>query len=184
MKLSPETKKQFAGSLLVSLSILCCIFGYIGWSTEGEVSDIQTPTIRDYSFFSNEPIPSELSNFFITSQLKLNWESEEIYVVIVDEDEKNSCPVKAAVMEGSTPGGSCSSTDQDILAGGAAFGPDTGITWEVEQGPHFVGLGSRVDTLSSNADVTIGYEVHIRASFALYFIIFLVGIGGAVMWWD
>jgi hypothetical protein len=184
MRLLPETKKQFAGSILVSLSILCCIFGYIGWSTGGEVSDIQTPTIRDYSFFSNEPIPSELSNMLITSQLKLTWDSEEIYVVIVDEDEKNSCPVEAAFMEGATPGGSCSSTDQDILAGGAAFGPDKGITWVVEQGPHYVGLGSRVDTLSSNADVTIGYEVHIRASFALYFIIFLVGIGGVVMWWD
>lgn len=180
----PETKKQLAGSILVILSVMSCMLGFLGWSTEGEVSDIQTPTIRDYSFFSSEPLPSELSNMLLTSQLKLMWDSEEIYVVIVDEDEKNSCPVEAAIIEGAKPGGQCSSTDQDILAGGAAFGPDEGITWEVEQGSHYVGIGSRVDTLSSDQDVTIDYEVHIRASFALYFIIFLLGIGGAVMWWD
>jgi hypothetical protein len=180
----PESKKQIVGSVLVGLSVMLCIFGYLGWDAEGQVSDIATPTVRDYSFFSDEPLPSELSNMLFTSQLRLTWDNDDIYVVIVDESEKNSCPVQAAFIEGATPGGPCSSTDQDIIAGGAAFGPTDGITWDVESGSHYVGLGSRIDNLPSDADVTLDYNVNIRASFAFYFIIFLLGIGGSVLWWD
>ena len=90
MLTKPESKKQIVGSILVGLSVLLCIFGYMGWDTEGQVSDITTPTVRDYSFFSDEPLPSELSNMLFTSQLSLTWDNDDIYVVIVDESEKNS----------------------------------------------------------------------------------------------
>ena len=180
----PQNTKQYAGCALIIIGFIAGIVGFVGFSIEGEVNDISPPHVPDYSFFSEEPLPSSLSNMFITSNLKMTWTNEDIYVVIVDEQEKSSCPVEEAVMQSLSPAGPCSSKDQDIIAGGAGYNGEEGFSWQVEPGEHYVGLGSKFSGLDSNENVDLHYDVHLRGSFAFYFIVFIFIVSGGVMWWD
>ena len=76
----------------------------------------------------------------------------------------------------------CGVYDADVLVSGDDG--KTGITWDVESGTHFAGIGTVSEAPPAGTEVNMAYEVNLRAGFASYFLFALIGIAGSVFFWD
>lgn len=161
---------------LVALAVVLGLVGSIGFVLEGEVNDIPTPNVPERTFFSDEPLPENGLSTFISASLTLTWDRDDIYVVIVDEDEKKTCEANPPGLfnEGSTT--ACTPYDADVLAAGTDG--SKGLTWDVAPGVHFAGIGTVGETLPAGAEVNMNYEVHLQAGFVAYFLFALLGVAG------
>ena len=169
-------KQEMIGYALVALSLVLVVLGSIGFTTTGEVNDLPTPNVPEKTFFGDEPIPENGFSTFITAKLTLTWDRNDIYVVIVDDDEKKTCESQPPGLfnEGSTT--SCTPYDADVLAAGN--NGEEGLSWEVQPGVHYAGIGTVDDALPEGTEVNMDYSVHLQAGFATYFLFALVGVGG------
>jgi hypothetical protein len=168
-------KQEKLGYGLVALSLVLVVLGSIGFTMTGEINDLPTPNTPG-TFFGDDPIPDNGLSTFITAELTLTWDRDDIYVVIVDEDEKKSCesPPPGLFNEGSTT--ACTPYDADVLAAGN--NGDEGLVWDVQPGVHYAGIGSVEDRLPAGTQVNMSYAVHLQAGFVSYFLFALVGVGG------
>ena len=169
-------KQEKVGYGLVALSLVLVVLGSIGFTTTGEITDLPTPNVPEKTFFGDDPIPENGLSTFITAELTLTWDRNDIYVVIVDEDEKKSCESQPPGLfnEGSTT--ACTPYDADVLAAGN--NGEEGLTWDVQPGVHYAGIGSVEGELPAGTQVNMFYDVHLQAGFVTYFLFALVGIGG------
>ena len=169
-------KQEKVGYGLVALSLVLVVVGSVGFTTTGEINDLPTPNAPGKTFFGDEPIPENGFSTFITAELTLTWDRNDIYVVIVDEDEKSRCesPPPGLFNEGTTT--ACTPYDADVLAAGN--NGDEGLVWDVQPGVHYAGIGSVEDRLPAGTQVNMVYAVHLQAGFVSYFLFALVGIGG------
>ncbi len=169
-------KQEKVGYGLVALSLVLVVAGSVGFTTTGEINDLPTPNAPGKTFFGDEPIPENGFSTFITAELTLTWDRNDIYVVIVDEDEKSRCesPPPGLFNEGTTT--ACTPYDADVLAAGN--NGDEGLVWDVQPGVHYAGIGSVEDRLPAGTQVNMVYAVHLQAGFVSYFLFALVGIGG------
>ena len=169
-------KQEKVGYGLVALSLVLVVLGSIGFTTTGEITDLPTPNVPEKTFFGDDPIPENGLSTFIAAELTLTWDRNDIYVVIVDEDEKKSCESQPPGLfnEGSTT--ACTPYDADVLAAGN--NGEEGLTWDVEPGVHYAGIGTVQNTLPAGTQVNISYAVHLQAGFVTYFLFAWVGIGG------
>jgi hypothetical protein len=169
-------KQEKLGYGLVALSLVLVVLGSIGFTMTGEINDLPTPNTPGKTFFGDDPIPENGLSTFITAELTLTWDRDDIYVVIVDEDEKKSCesPPPGLFNEGSTT--ACTPYDADVLAAGN--NGDEGLVWDVQPGVHYAGIGSVEDRLPAGTQVNMSYAVHLQAGFVSYFLFALVGVGG------
>ena len=169
-------KQEKVGYGLVALSLVLVVLGSIGFTTTGEITDLPTPNVPEKTFFGDDPIPENGLSTFIAAELTLTWDRNDIYVVIVDEDEKKSCESQPPGLfnEGSTT--ACTPYDADVLAAGN--NGEEGLTWDVEPGVHYAGIGTVQNTLPAGTQVNMSYAVHLQAGFVSYFLFALVGIGG------
>ena len=76
---------------LTGLAILFLIAGMIGFTFEGEVEGVPTPNAPNQAFFSDEPLPSNPLVGLLSTELTLTWDRDDVWIGIVDEDEKNRC---------------------------------------------------------------------------------------------
>jgi len=169
-------KQEKIGYALVGLSLVLLALGSIGFTTTGEVNDLPTPNVPEKTFFGEEPIPENGLSTFITAELTLTWDRNDIYVVIVDEDEKKTCESQPPGLfnEGTTT--ACTPYDADVLAAGN--NGEEGLSWEVQPGVHYAGIGTVGDALPEGTEVNMAYSVHLQAGFATYFLFALMGVGG------
>ncbi len=169
-------KQEKLGYGLVALSLVLVVLGSIGFTTTGEINDLPTPNTPGKTFFGDDPIPENGLSTFITAELTLTWDRDDIYVVIVDEDEKKTCESQPPGLfnEGSTT--ACTPYDADVLAAGN--NGDEGLVWDVQPGVHYAGIGSVEDRLPAGTQVNMSYAVHLQAGFVSYFLFALVGVGG------
>ncbi|MFZ8906726.1 MAG: hypothetical protein ACO2Y2_05145 [Poseidonia sp.] len=169
-------KQEKIGYALVALSLVLVALGSIGFTTTGEVNDLPTPNVPEKTFFGDEPIPENGLSTFITAELTLTWDRNDIYVVIVDEDEKKTCESQPPGLfnEGTTT--ACTPYDADVLAAGN--NGEDGLSWEVQPGVHYAGIGTVGDALPEGTEVNMAYSVHLQAGFATYFLFALMGVGG------
>ena len=84
-------KQENIGYAVVVVAVLLCLLGTIGLRLDGEVNDIPTPNVPERTFFADEPLPEQAFGAVISATLTLNWDRDDIYVVIAGEDEKKSC---------------------------------------------------------------------------------------------
>lgn len=171
-------KQDKIGYGLVVVSVLLMLAGTVGFTLEGEVNDVPTPTVPNRTFFADEPLPEHTLGIFVTATLTLTWDRGDIYVVIAGEDEKKACESvpPGLINEGSTS--SCKPFDNDVIAGGNDG--EVGLEWKVEDGVYFAGIGTTSTTqgLPEGTEVNLDYSVDLQAGFASYFIFALIGVGG------
>ncbi len=169
-------KQEKIGYGLVGAAVVLVLLGTVGFTLEGEVNDVPTPNVPEKTFFGDDALPGNGLSLIIAAELTLNWDRDDIYVVIVDEEEKNRCESLPTGLfnEGSTT--ACTPYDADVLAAGSDG--EAGFSWVVESGVHFAGIGTVDDGLPAGTDVTLTYSVHVQASFVAYFLFALVGVGG------
>ncbi len=169
-------KQEKIGYGLVVIAIVFLFLGSVGFTTTGEVNDITTPNVPERTFFADDPLPENGFTTFISATVTLTWDRDDIYVVIAEEDEKKRCESEPTGIfnEGTTM--ACGPYDSDVLAGGTDG--EAGLTWDVESGVHYAGIGKVDASVPSGVDVNMSYSVHFQAGFATYFFFALVGIGG------
>ncbi len=169
-------KQEKVGYGMVAVAVLLTLGGSIGFVMDGEVNDIPTPNAPERTFFGDEPLPENGLSTFISARLTLTWDRDDIYVVIVDEDEKKTCeaPPPGLLNQGSTT--ACTPYDADVRAAGTDG--SEGLNWDVEPGVHFAGIGTVGQTLPEGTEVNMFYEVHLQAGFVSYFLFALLGVGG------
>ena len=81
-------KQEKIGYGLVGVALLLVVLGSIGFTSTGEVNDVPTPNFPERTFFADEPLPENGLTTFISATVTLTWDRDDIYVVIVEEDEK------------------------------------------------------------------------------------------------
>lgn len=170
-------KQENIGYTVVVVAVLLCLLGTIGLRLDGEVNDIPTPNVPERTFFADEPLPEQAFGAVISATLTLNWDRDDIYVVIAGEDEKKSCESLPPGLfnEGSTT--ACTPYDADVVAGGDDG--EAGLVWEVDSGVHYAGIGTMTQGgLPDGTEVNLTYVVHLQAGFGAYFLFALIGVGG------
>jgi len=171
-------RKHVIGLSLASLSLTLCLVGLIGFTFEGSVTDIPTPNTPDRTYFSDEPLPQNSLAPFVVANVKFTWDRDDIYVVIVDADEKADCESTPEGLGGFGSSTACSSSDPDIVAGGADSNGDDGIEWQIESGEYYVGMGNIFSNIPEGTQVSIDYQVHLKGSFVMYFVCIILGFAG------
>ncbi|MDA7463690.1 hypothetical protein N9M83_03105 [Candidatus Poseidonia alphae] len=168
-------RQERIGYSMMGAALILVLAGTVGFTVEGTTS-IDVVTTGGKTVFSNEALPEHSLGAIVTADLTLNWDRDDIYVVIVDEDEKLRCE-SSGVLGGFETGSSCTANDADVIAVG--MDGTEGLQWTVAPGIHYAGLGTLPGAPSfSSSEVMFDYEVHLHASFGLYFLFFLLGIAG------
>ena len=167
-------KQEKIGYGVLVVVLLLFIVGTVGYTIEGEVNDVPTPNAPQKTFFADEPLPEQTLRTLVSATLTLTWDRDDAYVVIADEDEKNTCTSLPTGLFPNSEG--CGPTDSDVVAGG--MDGQEGLTWDVEAGVYFAGVGTNTEGLPQGSEVNIFYEVHIKADFVTYFILALIAAAG------
>ena len=55
---------------------------------------------------------------------------------------------------------------------------EEGLTWDVESGVYYAGIGTAEESFPGGVEVDISYSVHLQAGFVSYFLFALLGAGG------
>jgi hypothetical protein len=169
-------KQEKIGYGLVVLAGLLMVAGSLGFVIEGEVNEVPTPNVPERTFFADEPLPENGLRTFISASLTLKWDRDDIYVVIVDEDKKNTCDATPPGLFNAGSPTACTAYDGDALAGGDDG--SKGLSWDVQPGVHYVGLGTEGEALPAGTEVNVFYEVQLQAGFVAYFLFALLGMAG------
>ena len=169
-------KQQKIGYGMVVVAVLLGLVGTVGFVLEGQVNDVPTPNVPERTFFGDEPLPENGLTAFVSASLTLTWDRDDIYVVIVDEDERNTCDATPPALTNPALSKACTPYDGDIIASGTDG--SEGLTWDVEAGVYFAGIGTFGDSMPEGTEVNMNYEVHLRAGFVAYFLFALLGMAG------
>lgn len=168
-------RQERIGYSMMGAALLLVLAGSVGFTVEGTTS-IDVVTTGGKTVFANEALPEHSLGAIVTADLTLNWDREDIYVVIVEEEEKLRCE-SAGTLGGFETGSSCTANDADVIV--VSTDGTEGLQWTVEPGIHYAGLGTVPGAPSfSSSEVMFDYDVHLYASFGLYFFFFLLGIAG------
>ena len=170
------------GVAFTSFAVVFLVGGMIGFTFEGEVEGAPTPNAPNQAFFSEEPLPSNPLIGILSTELTLTWDRDDVWIGIVDEDEKNRCEdVPSSFFSG---GLGCDGVSTNFAAGSADAKSDTGFTWEMESGTYFAALGAKDGALAEGTEVKIDYEAHIGHSlFSIVLSIFVLGIGATLIYY-
>ena len=85
---------MFVRKLAISIGIFMLLLlgaGINGYTIDGEETGIPTPGVADTAFFSEEPLPSNPVPQLVSAKVTVTWNEENIWLVIVDSDEKDRC---------------------------------------------------------------------------------------------
>ena len=164
-----ESKKIaiIAGSVFMVILLL----GVNGFSVKGEEVGIPAITAPDQAFFSEEPLPTNPVPALVSAKVTITWSEEDIWLVIVDSDEKDRCSTNAP----STFFDVCNSRDVQATAGGIENNNIDGFSWNVENGEYYAGLGQKNSNGPGTVDVY--YDVKLRISGLVAVV--LIGLSGA-----
>lgn len=151
-----------AGFLLTGLGVILLIGGMIGYTLTGEVEDVPTPNAPNQAFFSGEPLPENMLSPFVSAELTLTWDRDDVWIGLVDESEKNRC--EDVPSNFFTPGLGCDGTSTNFVAGDSTAKASEGFTWEMDSGTYFAALGAKDGALPAGTEVVVSYEVHLGHS--------------------
>ena len=166
---------------LTCFAVLFLVAGMIGFTFEGEVKGVPTPNAPNQAFFSDEPLPSNPLIGILSTELTLTWDRDDIWIGIVDEDEKDRCEDVPSLFAG---GLGCDGVSTNFVAGSADAKSDTGFTWEMESGTYFAALGAKDGALAEGTEVKIDYEAHIGHSLlSIVVSMFILGIGATLTYY-
>ena len=167
---------------LTCFAVLFLVAGMIGFTFEGEVEGVPTPNAPNQAFFSEEPLPSNPLIGILSTELTLTWDRNDVWIGIVDEDEKDRCDdVPSSFFSGQL---GCDGVSTNFVAGEANANADTGFTWEMESGTYFAALGAKDGALAEGTEVQIDYEAHIGHSLlSIVVSMFILGIGATLTYY-
>ena len=63
----------------------------IGYTFTGEIEDVPTPNAPNQAFFSGEPLPENSLSSFVSAELTITWDRNDVWIALVDAEEKKRC---------------------------------------------------------------------------------------------
>jgi len=160
------------GFFFAGIGVILLLVGIIGYTITGEVEDVPTPNASNKAFFSDEPLPENFLSGFVGAELTITWDRDDVWIGIVDEDEKKRC--EDVPSNFFTPGLGCDGTSTNFVAGDSGAIASEGFTWEMESGTYFAALGAKDGALPAGTEVVVSYEVHLGHSL----LSLLMSVGG------
>ena len=162
------------GTGLIALSVIVCLLGTIGFTTEESVEGVPTPNVPNSVFFADEPIQSNPLALFVTANAEVTWDRNDVFLVVADADKKAQCD-GLTLIEQMGNNELCTSGDNEF----EAVGDDNqaGVSWNVKSGEYFVGIGTMTE-VPDDFELNIDYTVDISLSATGYFVGFIFIIIG------
>ena len=154
---------------LIALSVIVCLLGTIGFTTQESVEGVPTPNVPNSVFFADEPIQSNPLALFVTANAEVTWDRNDVFLVVADADKKAQCE-GLTLIEQMGNNELCTSGDNEF----EAVGDDNqaGVSWNVKSGEYFVGIGTMTET-PEDFELNIDYTVDISLSATGYFVGFI-----------
>ena len=163
--MKPKKIAIIAGSVFMVILLL----GVNGFSVKGEETGIPAISAPDQAFFSQEPLPSNPVPALVSAKVTITWNEEDIWLVIVDSDEKDRCSSAPAYFD------ICNSRGIQATAGGIENNNIDGFSWNVENGEYYAGLGQK----NSNGPTTVDVYYDVKLRISGFVAVVLIGLSGA-----
>ena len=176
-------KRKIIGFCLAGLAVLLIAGGTVGYTIEGEINDVPTPNVEGYVFFSEEALPGNPAPLFIIADTEIQWDRDDIFMVIAGADKKQQCDgIRAnggAFLEATSESQTCQYGDDGYEA--TAVDGTEGMDWRVTSGEYYAGIGTKSGTLPAGTELSLRYQVDLSAGAATYLFSFLTGVGGLAL---
>lgn len=181
MMLSFFDSKGKAGVVFAGLGILLLLAGMIGYTFTGEIDDVPTPTATNQAFFADEPLPENALSAFVSAEVTITWDRDDVWIGLVDEDEKKRCE---NVPNYFANGVGCDGSSIKLVAGDSTTSASDGFTWKMESGTYYAALGAKDSGVPAGSEVVVDYTVDLGHS--LLSVLISVGalfIGAVLMYY-
>ena len=159
-------------------SVLLSIIGTIGFTIEDSVDSIPTPNVPNSVFFADEPVQSNPLALLVSANADITWDRSDVFLVVADDDKKDQCDGLNFIERSNPNTELCTINDNDFVA----IGGDNvaGLTWSVESGEYYVGIGS-LNEISGDFELNVDYQVKLTLSTVGYFVMLLMFFSGFVL---
>ena len=146
------------GYSIAGIATLLLIVGTIGITLEpaSREAPMSPPSFTQGTvFFGPEPLRGNPIPLLLSAEATVNWDRDDIFLVIADEDKKNECdsilPIERILSDSET----CKAGDSEFEVVGD--NGTTGLTWAPKDGEYYVGIG----TLGENNPAGEGFELDV-----------------------
>ena len=146
------------GYAITAIATLLLIVGSIGITLEpaSREAPMSPPSFTQGTvFFGPEPLRGNPIPLLLSAEATVNWDRDDIFLVIADEDKKNECdsilPIERILSDSET----CKAGDSEFEVVGD--NGTTGLTWAPKDGEYYVGIG----TLGENNPAGEGFELDV-----------------------
>ena len=146
------------GYSIAGIATLLLIVGTLGITLEpaSREAPMSPPSFTQGTvFFGPEPLRANPIPLLLSAEATVNWDRDDIFLVIADEDKKNECdsilPIERILSDSET----CKAGDSEFEVVGD--NGTTGLTWAPKDGEYYVGIG----TLGENNPAGEGFELDV-----------------------
>ena len=125
-------------------------------------------------YFSAEPLRGNPIPLLLSAEATVNWDRDDIFLVIADEDKKEECdsipPIERILSESQT----CKSGDSEF----EVVGENGTLTWAPEDGEYYVGIGTLGENNPAGEGFKLDITIELNLSASGYLLTLLFGAFG------
>ena len=167
------------GYAITAIATLLLIVGTIGITLEpaSREAPMSPPSFTQGTvFFGPEPLRGNPIPLLLSAEATVNWDRDDIFLVIADEDKKNECdsipPIERILSDSET----CKAGDSEFEIVGE--NGTTGLTWAPEDGEYYVGIGTLGDNNPAGEGFKLDIIIELNLSASGYVLTLLLGAIG------
>jgi hypothetical protein len=167
------------GYAITAISTLLLIVGTIGITLEpaSREAPMSPPSFTQGTiFFGPEPLRGNPIPLLLSAEATVNWDRDDIFLVIADEDKKNECdsipPIERILSDSET----CKAGDSEFEVVGD--NGTTGLTWAPEDGEYYVGIGTLGENNPAGEGFKLDVTIELNLSASGYVLTLLFGAIG------
>ena len=167
------------GYAVTAIATLLLIVGTIGITLEpvSREAPMSPPSFTQGTiFFGPEPLRGNPIPLLLSAEATVNWDRDDIFLVIADEDKKKECdsipPIERILSDSET----CKVGDSEFEVVGE--NGTTGLTWSPEDGEYYVGIGTLGETNPAGEGFKLDVTIELNLSASGYVLTLLFGAIG------
>ena len=167
------------GYAITATATLLLIVGTIGITLEpvSREAPMSPPSFTQGTvFFGPEPLRGNPIPLLLSAEATVNWDRDDIFLVIADEDKKNECdsipPIERILSDSET----CKAGDSEFEVVGE--NGTAGLTWAPEGGEYYVGIGTLGENNPAGEGFNLEATIELNLSASGYVLTLLFGALG------
>ena len=174
-------KRSFrnVGYAMSAIATLLLIVGTVGITLEpaSREAPMSPPSFTQGTiFFGPEPLRGNPIPLLLSAEATVNWDRDDIFLVIADEDKKEECdsipPIERMLSESQT----CKAGDSEFEVVGE--NGTTGLTWAPGEGEYYVGIGTLGENNPAGEGFKLDATIELNLSASGYVLTLLFGAIG------